>query len=356
MRKRVILLLVVAVVIGLSVWSARRYGVPGPAQSGPGGDWWARLWGEAAAQTWELHGNVEIRETRLGFKVPGRIARLHVDEGDSVRPELLLAELEQTEFLEAVRQAEAALEARRAELAALENGSRPEEIEKARSLTAAAEVTVRNAEIAWRRARDLVPKGAVSQEMLDNAQAAYDQAAANHRAALATQRLVEAGPRREEIDRARALVRQAEAVLADARRRLADTRLASPVSGTVQVRVHEAGDFVNAGEPVFSIALQDEVWVRTYVAERDLEAVRPGMAVEVRTDGGNRFSGRVGFVSSVAEFTPKTVETRDVRTQLVYRVRILVKDSEGRLRQGMPVTVRLSPESPGSASGEEGRP
>ena len=172
----------------------------------------------------------------------------------------------------------------------------------------------------------------------------------------ATQRLVEAGPRREEIDRARALVRQAEAVLADARRRLADTRLASPVSGTVQVRVHEAGDFVNAGEPVFSIALQDEVWVRTYVAERDLEAVRPGMAVEVRTDGGNRFSGRVGFVSSVAEFTPKTVETRDVRTQLVYRVRILVKDSEGRLRQGMPVTVRLSPESPGSASGEEGRP
>lgn len=356
MRKRVILLLVAAVVIGLSVWSARRYGVPGPAQSGPGGDWWARLWGEAAAQTWELHGNVEIRETRLGFKVPGRIARLHVDEGDSVRPELLLAELEQAEFLDAVRQAEAALEARRAELAALENGSRPEEIEKARSLTEAAKVAVRNAEIAWRRAKDLAPKGAVSQEMLDNAQAAYDQAAANHQAAMATQRLVEVGPRQEDIDRARALVRQAEAVLADARRRLADTRLASPVAGAVQVRVRETGDFVNAGEPVFSIALQDEVWVRTYVAERDLEAVRPGMEVEVLTDGGNRFSGRVGFVSAVAEFTPKTVETRDVRTQLVYRVRILVKDPEGRLRQGMPVIVRLSPEPPGPASGEERRP
>ncbi|NMC21930.1 MAG: HlyD family efflux transporter periplasmic adaptor subunit [Thermogutta sp.] len=351
-----IVLVAAVLAVGLSVWSARRYGVPGPAGAGVGGDWRARLWGEAAAQTWELHGNVEIRETRLGFKVPGRIARLHVDEGDSVRPELLLAELEQVEFVDAVHQAEAALEARRAELAALENGSRPEEIEKARSLTEAAEVAVRYAEIALRRATGLVPKGAVSQETLDNARAAYEQAVANHQAAMATQRLVEAGPRQEDIDRGRALTRQAEATLADARRRLADTRLASPASGVVQVRVHEAGDFVNAGEPVFTIALQDEVWVRTYVAERDLDSVRPGMEVEVLTDGGNEFPGQVGFISSVAEFTPKTVETREVRTQLVYRVRILVKDSEGRLRQGMPVTVRFSAEPRGSAPSTGGRP
>ncbi|MBC7337612.1 MAG: HlyD family efflux transporter periplasmic adaptor subunit, partial [Clostridia bacterium] len=129
-------------------------------------------------------------------------------------------------------------------------------------MTEAARVAVRNAEIALRRAKELAPKGAVSQEMLDNAQAAYDQAVANYQAAVAAQRLVEVGPRQEEIDRARGLVRQAEAVLKDAQRRLGDTKLLSPVSGVVQVRVHEVGDFVNTGEPVFSIARQEEVWVR----------------------------------------------------------------------------------------------
>lgn len=356
MKKRVILLLAAVLVVGLSLWSAEKYGVKGVSRSSVTGGWWHRLWMEVEQKAWKLHGNVEIREVRLGFKVPGRIARLYVDEGDSVEPSSLLAELEQAEFLDAVHQAEAALDARRAELAALENGSRPEEIEKARSLTEAAEVAVRNAEISWRRAQELAPKGAVSRETLDNTQAAYDQAVANHQAALAAQRLVEAGPRQEDIDRARAVARQAEAVLAEAKRRLADTRLECPVPGVIQVRVHETGDFVNVGEPVFSIARQDEVWVRTYVAEEDLDSIRPGMAVEVSTDGGNRFAGQVGFISSVAEFTPKSVETREVRTDLVYRVRILVKDPEGKLRQGMPVVVQLSPEAQGSASGKESRP
>ncbi len=350
MKKRVIVVLAVVVMIGLSVWSARRYGIQGVAQGTlvpvrEGG--WPRLWPTEAARFWELHGNVEIRETRLGVKVPGRILRLHVDEGDPVKPGLLLAELDTAEFVDAVREAEAALEARRAELTALENGSRPEEIEKARALTEAARVAVRNAEIALHRAKDLMPKGAVSRETLDNTQTNYDQATANYQAALATQRLVEVGPRQEDIDRARAIARQAEATLADAKRRLADTRLVSPVAGTVQVRAHEVGDFVNTGEPIFSIALQDEVWVRTYVAEPDLESLRPGTKVEVRTDGGNQLTGQVGFVSSVAEFTPKTVETREVRTQLVYRVRVLVHDPEGQLRQGMPVTVRLPIQSRG---------
>ncbi|MGB9690433.1 efflux RND transporter periplasmic adaptor subunit [Thermogutta sp.] len=345
MKKRILLLVIVVVIVGLSLWSWRHYRVSRVARVSSPQPWW-RIWlEEVSGGVWELHGNVEIREVRLGFKVPGRIMRLHVDEGDTVKPGQLLAELDQAEFLDAVHQAEAALEARRAELAALENGSRPEEIEKARALTEAARVAMRNAEISLRRAKELAPKGAVSQEMLDNAQAAYDQALANYQAAVASQRLVEIGPRQEDIDRARGLVRQAEAVLKDAQRRLNDTKLLSPVSGVVQVRVHEVGDFVNTGEPVFSIARQEEVWVRTYVAEEDLDRIRPGMQVTVLTDGGNQFQGRVGFISSVAEFTPKTVETREVRTNLVYRVRVLVSDPERKLRQGMPVRVRISAEN-----------
>lgn len=341
MRKRIILLLVIVLVVFLSIWSARYYGTQSSGQLPHIGTWWWPFWEEISRSHWQLHGNVEIREVRLGFKVPGRIARLHVDEGHSVKPGDLLAELEQTEFLDALHQAEAARDARQAELLALENGSRPEEIEKARSLTEAARVAVRNAEVSLRRVRELAPKGAVSQETVDNAQAGYDQAMANYQAALATQRLVEIGPRQEDIDRARALLRQAEATLKDAQRRLADTKLLSPVAGLIQVRIHEVGDFVNAGEPVFSIARQDEVWVRTYVAEPDLEFIQPGIEVDVLTDSGSRFSGKVGFISSVAEFTPKTVETREVRTNLVYRVRILVTDPEGKLRQGMPVTVNI---------------
>lgn len=341
MKKRIILVLILALVASLSLWSAHYYGLQRVGRLLQPNTWWSQFWGEMSREYGELHGNVEIREVRLGFKVPGRITRLHVDEGDRIKPGELLAELDQAEFLDAVHQAEAAWQARRAELLALENGSRPEEIEKARALTEAARVAVRNAEVALRRTKELAPKGAVSQEAVDNAQAGYDQAVANYQAALATQRLVEIGPRHEDIDRARALAAQAEAVLKDAQRRLADTRLLSPLDGVVQVRIHEAGDFVNTAEPVFSVARQDEVWVRTYVAEPDLELVRPGTNVEIITDSGNRYSGTVGFISSVAEFTPKTVETREVRTNLVYRVRILVKDPENRLRQGMPVTVRI---------------
>lgn len=341
MKKRLILIVIIVAIVALSLWSLQRYARPTVDQGLHVQAWWTAIMNGGTPEYRELHGNVEIREVRIGFKVPGRLARLYVDEGDTVGRGSLLAELETAEFLDAVEQAEAALAARRAELLALENGSRPEEIEKAKSLAEAARVAVRNAEVSLRRAKDLAPKGAVSQEMLDNAQAAYDQAVANYQAALATQRLVEVGPRQEDIDRAKALVRQAEAVLKEAQRRLADTRLISPIHGVVQVRIYEVGDYVGTGAPVFSIARQDEVWVRTYVAERELDHIRPGTVVEVLTDGGNRFSGQVGFISSVAEFTPKSVETREVRTTLMYRVRVLVKDPSGKLRHGMPVTVRI---------------
>ncbi|MBC7352559.1 MAG: biotin/lipoyl-binding protein [Thermogutta sp.] len=107
MKKRIILLVVIAVVVGLSLWSSQRYRVSRVAQVSSAQPWWKIWLEEVSGKVWELHGNVEIREVRLGFKVPGRIVRLHVDEGDTVKPGQLLAELDQAEFLDAVRQAEA---------------------------------------------------------------------------------------------------------------------------------------------------------------------------------------------------------------------------------------------------------
>jgi HlyD family secretion protein len=231
------------------------------------------------------------------------------------------------------------LEARKAELLKLKNGSRPEEIEQARATTLAARVAFIKAEKEFQRAQNLLPSGAVSKEVFDNAKAARDQAEAQLKAAEATQRLVERGPRQEDIARARAMVEEAWARLAEAQRRLEDTQLRSPTAGVIQTKVREVGDFVGIGEPVYVLSITNPVWVRAYVNEVDLGKIRPGMKAMVRTDAGQSFEGQVGFISPVAEFTPKTVETKEIRTDLVYRIRVIVQDPKNELRQGMPVSV-----------------
>ena len=290
----------------------------------------------------ELQGNVEVREVRLGFNVSGRIATLHVDEGDSVHPGQLVAAIEPEYFDDARRQAEGAWQARNAELQKLNNGSRPEEIQQAWATARAAEIAFVNARKEFLRKQHLVDSGSVSREAFDNAQATQDRTQAHWEAAKATLKLVKTGPRTEDISRAQALTRQAKALLDEADRRLQDTRLLAPSSGIVQTRVREAGDYVGIGETVYTITIATPLWVRAYVNEMDLGRIRPGMPATVRTDGGISCTGQVGFISPVAEFTPKTVETKKIRTDLVYRVRIIVQDPKGELRQGMPATIEFS--------------
>lgn len=290
----------------------------------------------------ELQGNVEVREVRLSFKVFGRIAGLQVDEGDNVQTGQLVATLEPEYFEDARRQAEGAWQARSAELLKLNNGSRPEEIQQARATAKAAEIAYVNARKEFVRKQHLVDSGSVSREAFDNAQATKDRTQAEWNAAKARLKLVETGPRTEDISRAQALTRQARASLDEADRRLQDTKLFAPSAGIVQTRVHEPGDYVGIGETVYTITITDPLWVRAYVNEMDLGRIRPGMPATVRTDGGISCKGQVGYISPVAEFTPKTVETKKIRTNLVYRVRIIVQDPKGQLRQGMPATVEFS--------------
>jgi HlyD family secretion protein len=297
---------------------------------------------------------VDVREVDLAFEVPGRIDSLAVDEGDRVRGGQVVATLDTGYFEDAVREARAALASRKAELARLKNGSRPEEIEQARAAAAERRVAVENARRDVERYEQLVNTGGISRQVYDTARATLDQAQAQLRSATAAQRLAEIGPRPEDIEAGAARVSQAEASLADAERRLRDARLIAPGDGIVQTRVRETGAYVNVGETVFSVTLPKPLWVRTYVAEPDLPAVRPGAEAEVTADGlaGKRFRGRVGFVSPVAEFTPKTVETKELRTDLVYRIRVIVDDADKAgavLRHGMPVTVTLKRAADGVA-------
>jgi membrane fusion protein YbhG len=164
--------------------------------------------------------------------------------------------------------------------------------------------------------------------------------------------LVVQGPRQEDIDKARADLRAAEGELALARRRLEDTNLFDKNKGWVLIRILEPGEVVLANSPAYTIAISDPVWVRTYVSEPDLGRIYPNMKAEVFTDSTpNRpYPGWVGFISPVAEFTPKTVQTPELRTSLVYRIRVYVNNPDNGLRQGMPVTVRLLTENDGEAA------
>lgn len=315
---------------------------------GIGGYWWYTHRSPANGAL-SLQGNVEVRQVNLGFKVAGRIERLNVDEGDVVHAGETLASLEKVYFEDTLSQMRAQRDQSASNFAKLEAGNRPEEIAQAEALVAEREATLTNAQVTRQRAEQLLKTPAGSQKTFDDAAAAERQAAAQLNSARQALRLQKIGFRKEDIDLAKAQLAEHEASLKVAERQLADADLIAPSNGSVLSRVREAGAIVGAGDTVYVLSLTSPIWVRTYVAEPDLGRIRPGMEVDVNTDtpGDKTYKGRIGFISTTAEFTPKTVETTELRTALVYRLRVVVNDDSGALRQGMPVTVRVPPPPPG---------
>ena len=289
-----------------------------------------------------LYGNVDIREVDLSFRQPGRIAEMAFDEGDSVSAGKVMARLDAGPYHDAVAAAEAALRAANAELDKLHSGNRPQEITQARERVRQAEAAAREAERNYTRQRSLLESGASSQRTVDAALTAHEHAAANLAASKAALSLATAGFRDEDIAAGEARVAVADAALAQARTALSDTQLVAPSDATVIARVREPGSMVASSTPVYSLSLRDPVYVRAYISEPDLGRIAPGAKVQVRTDSSSKiYHGQIGFISPRAEFTPKTVETVDLRTDLVYRLRIVVTDADLALRQGMPITVEV---------------
>ena len=292
-----------------------------------------------------MYGNVEVRQVNLGFKMAGRIEKLNVDEGDAVRPGEVLASLEKVYFYDALAQALAQRDQMAANYAKLRAGNRPEEIAQAKALVAEREATLTNARITLNRAQKLLRTPAGSQKTYDDAAAAERQADAQLNSAREALRLEEAGFRKEDIDLAKAQLDEREAMVKSAKLNLADADLIAPSAGIILSRVREVGAIAAAGETVYVLSLTNPVWVRTYVSEPDLGRIRPGMEVQVKTDtpGARTYTGRIAFISTAAEFTPKTLETTELRTSLVYRLRIVVDGGTDFFRQGMPVTVVAAP-------------
>ncbi len=279
----------------------------------------------------------------MAFNGSERIAAVLVQEGDVVQTGELLAKLDTSRLEPQVAQAEAQVAAQRAVVERLHNGSRPEEIAQARANLASAAADAANTRRIYERENFLVEKSAATQQDVDNAKAALDVADAKVEVNRKALDLAIAGPRVEDIAQGEAQLRANEAQLAFVCRQLADANLIAPVHGIVRSRLLEPGDMASPQKPVFSLAITDPKWVRAYVSEPDLGRVHPGMTAYVTADGfpNRRFEGWVGFVSPIAEFTPKTVQTEELRTSLVYEVRVFVKDEADDLRLGMPATVHL---------------
>ncbi|CNE99660.1 secretion protein HlyD [Yersinia frederiksenii] len=291
-----------------------------------------------------LYGNVDIRTVNLGFRVAGRLASLSVDEGDKIQPGQELGKLDDGPYLNALKQAQANVQSAQAQLALLKAGYRVEEIAQVKSEVSQREAAFSYADSFLKRQQGLWANKATSANELENARTARNQAQANLQASKDKLAQYLSGNRPQEIAQAEANLAQSEAELAQAQLNLQDTTLLSPSSGTVLTRAVEPGTILSASNTVFTLSLTDPVWVRAYVSEPHLNQAIPGTEVEIFTDGrpNKPYHGKIGFVSPTAEFTPKSVETPDLRTDLVYRLRIIITDADESLRQGMPVTVRFA--------------
>ncbi|KQV91080.1 hypothetical protein ASD15_03250 [Massilia sp. Root351] len=327
MNKKIILVTVLVLSAAAAAWYASR---PSPADT-----------------ALVLYGNVDVRQVSLAFNGSERIASLAVQEGEQVSAGQVVGKLDTTTLELRIAESRAQANALEQTLARLRAGNRPQEVGQARAQTAEAQAEADVAAKSLARLQGLVqgPVGrAVSLQDVDNAAARSKAAQARLEGARKAQELAQAGARKEDIAQAAAQLEAARAQTAVLAQQLKDAELRAPIAAVVRARLMEAGDMASPQRPVYTLAITDPKWVRAYVRETELGLVKPGMAASIAIDSlpGQAIAGKVGYISSVAEFTPKTVQTEDLRTSLVYEVRVLAEDKGDRLRLGMPATVRIA--------------
>lgn len=290
-----------------------------------------------------LYGNVDIRQVDLGFRVPGRLQKMMFEEGDEVKTGDVVAVIDKAPYEASLNTAKGQLQQAEANYARLRHGNRPQEIEEARANVRLLKATYDNAVITLNRQQEQLKIQGTSRQAYDDAFAKKQESEAQLKNGLEALNLAEEGFRKEDIEGGKAAVAAAQATLESAQVNLQDTIIYAPSDGIMLTRVREPGAILDPQSIVYTLTLHKPVWIRAYVSETNLGRIKPGMEAEVTTDANpdKPFKGQLGFISPQAEFTPKTVETPELRTDLVYRIRITVEDPEGKLRQGMPVTVKI---------------
>lgn len=293
-----------------------------------------------------LHGNIDDRQIKVPFQIAERIESIRVEEGDHIKKDELLGTLESIRIHHQLRSAIASRDSAKANLEKLVNGSREEDIQIARAEVEAVKAKLKAAELHHARESHLAQVNAISQRDADTAEADCMMFRAMLRGTENNLRKLLNGSRKEDIAAAQAQLAQAEVQVAIEKQKLRDCRLLAPCDAIVRNRILEPGEMASPQTPALVLAIVSPKWVRTYLPEFYLPRIRNGEKALVEVDGapGKTFEGWVGFISPNAEFTPKNVETPEIRTSLVYEVRVFVKDPENRLKLGGPATVTF-PES-----------
>nr|WP_312821850.1 HlyD family efflux transporter periplasmic adaptor subunit [Acinetobacter oleivorans] len=293
-----------------------------------------------------LYGNVDIRQVSLAFEQSGRIEKLLVQEGDKVKAGQLLATLNTNALHIQAKQAQAQLKAQKEAIVKQDVGARPEEISQAKAQLASAQAELDKTNKNLQRLQILVSSTdgrAISQQELDYAKSNKDSAEAAVRERQANLELIIKGARQEDREATKAQYEVTKANLDLINYNLTQAELKSPVNAVVRARLQEVGDMTTAQKAVYTLALTDPKWIRVYVNEQDLSSIKMGGTAQVirDSDPNQPINGKIGYISSVAEFTPKTVQTEEIRTTLVYEVRVYVNDPNDQLKMGQPVTLKV---------------
>lgn len=290
----------------------------------------------------KFYGNVDIRTVTLSFRVGGKIENIPFDEGQKVKKGDLLAKLDDSIYKENLNEVLAQIEVAKANLEKLENGYRNEDIKMAEASLRQNEVVMNKSYTDLQRQLKLYNSHSISKQTYDDIKEVYDSSKAAYEYAKNNLEKLKHGYEKEDIKIAQAQLKALEAQKNLKEISLNDTNLYSPTNGTIITRAYEIGSIINATTPVLELAKEDEYWIRAYISEKFLGKIKKGISAKIYTDSNSKtYTGKVSFISSVAEFTPKNVETEELRSDLVYRFRIIVEDFDEGLKQGMPVTIKF---------------
>jgi len=286
-------------------------------------------------------GHIEAIDVRVATKVRGRLLQRPVDEGDAVKAGQLLGVVDTIDAELSLREAVAQRDQADAQLRLRIAGSRREDIAELAARVESVDADLAGADKELRRQEALVAEGVTTAKTRDEALARRDALRGQLESAKQALARAKAGSRDQEIEAARATRDATEARIAQLRQQIADATIVSSTDGLVTERLAEPGELLAAGAPILVITDLARPWLTVYVAEPDLGKIKLGAPAEVVTDGGEKRQGKVSFIASTAEFTPRNVQTRDERVKLVYRVKIGLENADGLFKPGMPAEARF---------------
>ena len=290
-----------------------------------------------------FYGNIDTRTVNVGFRFLGKIENITKDEGEIVKKDEVLVKLDTASLEKSLEELNEKIFASKLELSKLQTGYRQEEILEAKAAMEEAIENLNKTKDTYNRQTNLFKTKSTSEENFTISQLNYKQALATLDKAKALYELRKNGYRDEDIkiqeSNLKSLEIQAEKLKID----LNDSVIKAPVDGVILTRFKEIGAITNAGESILEIAKTDEFWGRAYIDEKNLGNIKPGLKMSIQTDSrSENYEGVIGFISPVAEFTPKNIETQELRADLVYSFRVIVKNPDDKIRQGMPVTLKIA--------------